>query len=252
MWFGVSTCYEQITEQLDTQHGTCKSYLYKYLCATHSPFCSLFVSTASPCPSEQWQALLTVPPAAPSWQPALGHGFLNVPHLLCGEHWKGSVWYQSPAHSSCPLSVPADPRADLAARRAIQLLRNGRVPRATPALTTSTGLRPVSISFAWSAHKMSSERWAFLYASAERCVFTAHFSFGGAAPKCSYQRCSPAALCCITFLLRKGVQEQPNAGCHLHQSFADGWTLALLSSAELNQTMGLFSFLCNLIIHLLL
>lgn len=48
------------------------------------------------------------------------------------------------------------------------------------------------------------------------------------------------------------MQEQPNADCDLNESFADGWILALLFSAELNQTMGLFSFLYNPIIHFLL
>lgn len=99
---------------------------------------------------------------------------------------------------------------------------------------------------------MSSEKYACLYTSAGRCIFTAHFSFGGAVPKRSYKRYSPTALYSFIFLLWKEVQEQPNADCDLNESFADGWTLALLSSAELNQTMGLSSFLYNLTPHLLL
>lgn len=50
----------------------------------------------------------------------------------------------------------------------------------------------------------------------------------------------------------KEVLELPNADYDLNESFAHGWTLALLPITELNQTMGLFSFLYNLITYLLL
>lgn len=186
----------------------------------HRPFCSLFVlyclTVDWVCKSKHWPVLLTAPPG--STEPA-AYSRVQFP--------------QSPAHSPWEVlkrparvvSLQSTVAAPCGCQQIPQTGSHWHTSHSAPSKWPDTencsdpfrlDLSLINIRFVRSVHQMSSERWVFLYASAGRCIFTAHLSFGGAVPKRSYKICSPTALYCFIFLLWKEVKEQPNAGCDLN------------------------------------